>query len=167
MGQSSWPSWVGCTIPLQWRHNERKGVSNHQRFDYLLNHLFRRKSKKTSKFRVTGLCEGNPPVTGGFPHKGPVTRKMSPFDDVSMPIYWWCYVLLLFTCLSYLVQQFCKRCDNIAFVSFPIFRIKWLITFPLRWFVVSSNLHFELINVGHVCATDPVPSENGTGVTFI
>ena len=31
--------------------------------------------KKTSKLRVTGLCEGNPPVTGGFPHKGPVTRK--------------------------------------------------------------------------------------------
>ena len=33
-------------------------------------------------FRVIGLCEGNPPVTGGFPHKGPVTRKMFPFDEV-------------------------------------------------------------------------------------
>ena len=32
----------------------------------------------------TDLYEGNPPVTDGFPspHKGPVTRKMSPFDDV-------------------------------------------------------------------------------------
>ena len=29
--------------------------------------LFRRRSKKTWKLRVTGLCEGNPPVTGGFP----------------------------------------------------------------------------------------------------
>ena len=29
--------------------------------------FLRRKSKKTSKPRVTGLCEGNPPVTGGFP----------------------------------------------------------------------------------------------------
>ena len=28
--------------------------------------------------------EWNPLVTGGFPHKGPVTRKMFPFDDVFM-----------------------------------------------------------------------------------
>ena len=28
------------------------------------------------------ICEGNPPVTDGFPHKGQVTRKMFPFDDV-------------------------------------------------------------------------------------
>ena len=26
--------------------------------------------------------EGNTPVTGEFPHKGPVTRKMFPLDDV-------------------------------------------------------------------------------------
>ena len=45
---------------------------------------FRRRSKKTSKLRVTGLCEGNPFVTGGSPHKGPVTRQIFPFDDVIM-----------------------------------------------------------------------------------
>ena len=28
-----------------------------------------------------GLCAGNSPVTGEFPHKWPVTRKMFPFDD--------------------------------------------------------------------------------------
>ena len=44
----------------------------------------RRRSKKTSELRVTGLCEWNYPVTGEFPHKGPVTRKMFPFDDVIM-----------------------------------------------------------------------------------
>ena len=27
----------------------------------------KRRSKKTSKLRVTGLCEGNSPVTGEFP----------------------------------------------------------------------------------------------------
>ena len=52
---------------LQWRHNARPGVSNHQPHDCLLNHLFRRRSKKTSKLRVTGLCAGNSPVTGEFP----------------------------------------------------------------------------------------------------
>ena len=47
---------------LQWRHNGHDGVSNHQPHDYVLNRLFRRRSKKTSEFRVTGLCEGNSPV---------------------------------------------------------------------------------------------------------
>ena len=82
----SWHSTVDlCSAPLQWRHNEHGGVSNHQPYDCLLNRLFRRRSKKTSKLRVTGLCEGNSPVTGEFPHKRPVTRKMFPFDDVIMP----------------------------------------------------------------------------------
>ena len=65
-------------LPLQWHHNERDVVSNHRRLDCLLNRLVRRRSKKTSKFRVAGLCEGNSPVNS--PHKRPVTRKMFPCD---------------------------------------------------------------------------------------
>ena len=42
------------------------------------------RSKKTSKLRVTGLCVGNSPMTGEFPHKWPVTRKMFPLGDVIM-----------------------------------------------------------------------------------
>ena len=53
--------------PLRWRHNDHAGVSNHQPHGCLLNRLFRRKSKKTSKLRVTGLCAGNSPGTGEFP----------------------------------------------------------------------------------------------------
>ena len=70
------------SLPLQWRHNWRDGVSNHQPHDCLLNHLFMRRSKKTSKLRVTGLCAGNSPVTDEFPHKWPITRKMFALDDV-------------------------------------------------------------------------------------
>ena len=50
--------------PLLWRHNGRDGVSNHQPHHGLLNRLFRRRSKKTSKLRVTGLSAGNSPVSG-------------------------------------------------------------------------------------------------------
>ena len=64
------------TTTLQWRHNDHDSVSNHQPHGYLLNRLFGRRSKKTSKLRVTGLCAGNSP--------GPVTRKMFPLDDVIM-----------------------------------------------------------------------------------
>ena len=67
---------------LQWRHNESDAVSNHRRLDCLLNRLFKPRSKKTSKLRVTSLCEGNSPVTGEFPALRPVTRKMCPFGDV-------------------------------------------------------------------------------------
>ena len=52
---------------LQRRHNERDDVSNHQPHDCLLNRIFRRRSKKTSKLRVNGLNAGNSPVTGEFP----------------------------------------------------------------------------------------------------
>ena len=67
---------------LQRRHNERNGISNHWRPDGLLNRLFRRRSKKTPKLRVTSLCQGNSRWPMISPHKGPVTPKMFPFDDV-------------------------------------------------------------------------------------
>ena len=85
------------SLPLHWRHNDHDGVSNHQPHDCLLNRLFRRRLKKTSKLRVTGLCVGNSPGPVNSPHKGPVTRKMFPFDGVIMtplvlcemwPRYW-------------------------------------------------------------------------------
>ena len=41
----------------------------------------RGRSKNTLKLRVSGLCDRRP---ANFPYKGPVTRKMSPFDDVIM-----------------------------------------------------------------------------------
>ena len=66
--------WIGehvnpskkCRITLQWRRNELDGVSNHQPYECLLSRLFRRRWKKTSKLRVTSLCEGNSPATGEF-----------------------------------------------------------------------------------------------------
>ena len=72
------------THSLWWRHNGRDSFLNHQPRDCLLNRLFRLTSKKTSKFRGTGLCAGNSPGPVNSPHRWPVTRKMFPFDDVIM-----------------------------------------------------------------------------------
>ena len=47
----------------------------------LFTQSFRRRSKKTSKLRVTCLCEGNPPVTGGFP-----SQRTIDAENVSI---WW------------------------------------------------------------------------------
>ena len=76
--------WKKYCFTLRWRHNEHDCVSNHQRFDCLLNRLLMSRSKKTSKLCVTGLCVGNSPGPVNSPHKGPVTRKMFLFDDVIM-----------------------------------------------------------------------------------
>ena len=67
-------------VTLQWRHNGRDSVSNHQPHDCLLNLLFRRRSNKTSKLRVTGLS-GNSPGTGKFP-----AQMASNAENVSI---WW------------------------------------------------------------------------------
>ena len=68
-------------MTLQWRHNEHGGVSNHRRSDCLFNHLFRRRSRKTSKRRVTGLYAGNSRVTGEFP-----AQRASNAENISI----WC-----------------------------------------------------------------------------
>ena len=66
---------------LQRRHNEHDGVPDHQPHDCILNRLFRRRSKKTSNLRVTGLCARNSPVTGEFP-----AQRASNAENVSI---WW------------------------------------------------------------------------------
>ena len=66
-------------LSLQWRHNGLGSVSNHQPHDCLLNRWLRRRSKKTSKLRVTVLSAGNSP--GEFP-----AQMASNAENVSI---WW------------------------------------------------------------------------------
>ena len=72
------PIWL---FTLRWRHNGCDGVSNHQPRNCLLNRLFRRRSTKPSKLRVTGLCVRNSPGTGEFP-----AQMASNAENVSI---WW------------------------------------------------------------------------------
>ena len=82
---------------LQWGHNRRDGVSNHQYLDCLLNRLFRHRWKKTPKSTSLAFVRGIHRWPVNSPHKGPVTRKMFSFNDVI--IYWECatsFILNLF-----------------------------------------------------------------------
>ena len=56
----------------------------HQPHDCLPNLFFRRRSKKTSKLCVAGLCAGISPGTDEFPAQMACYAKMFPFDDVIM-----------------------------------------------------------------------------------
>ena len=73
--------WCNIDWSLQWRRNGRDSVSNHQPQHCLLSRVFRRRSKKTSKLRVTGLCVGNSPVTDEFP-----AQRASNTENASI---WW------------------------------------------------------------------------------
>ena len=94
-----WPRWVFYRFvipPLLWRHNDRDDVSNRQPQDCLLNRLIRRKSKKTSKLRVTGICVGNSLGTGEIP-----AQRASNAENVSI---WWRHHGLIFCGLHIIVH---------------------------------------------------------------
>ena len=70
-----------CPWALQLCHNGCDGIPNHHPHDWLLNRLFRHRSKKTSKLCITGLYVGNSPVTSEFP-----AQRASNAENVSI---WW------------------------------------------------------------------------------
>ena len=78
---------------LWWRHNGSDSVSNHQPHDCLLNHLFRRRSQKASKLRVTGLCAGNSPGTGEV-------RAQMTSNAENVLIWWRHHVIINFLCIE-------------------------------------------------------------------
>ena len=47
--------------------NDRPGFSNHRSIECLFNSLFRLTTKEHQMSALLSICEGNPPVTGGFP----------------------------------------------------------------------------------------------------
>ena len=67
------------TAEIQWCYDEHDGFSNHRCLDCVLIRLFRCRSTKTSKLRITGLCEGNSPVAFGF-----LSQRASNVENVSI-----------------------------------------------------------------------------------
>ena len=58
-------------------------VTYHQQLNCFFSSLLRLTHKKTLKHRITGLCEGNPPVTFvDSPHIGPALVRAFPYHDV-------------------------------------------------------------------------------------
>ena len=113
-------------ISLQWRHNDHDGVSNHQPHDCLLSSLFRRRSKKTSKLHVTGLCAGNSPITREFP-----AQRASNAEIVSI---WWLHHDQIHLIMSpakwhsfYTADAFTIRLQNAEYHGKCLPRQWWLI----------------------------------------
>ena len=89
-------------IKLQWRHNERDDVSDHQPHDCLLNRLFKVEIKEHIKVpRHWPLCPGNSPVTDEFP-----AQRASNGENVSI---WWRLIMKLWNIMT----DPCSRCDGV------------------------------------------------------
>ena len=113
-------------VTLQWRHNGRDSVSNHQPHDSLLNRLLRRKSKKTSKLRVTGLCAGNSPIIGEFP-----AQMASNAENVF--IWWRHHVSKVFPCQDVVMCKYDHSC-------------RW----NQIWAYFTNKFHLKFNSVGKV-----------------
>ena len=152
---------------LHWRHYDNNGVSNHRPRGCLLNRLFRPRSTKTPKLRVTGLCAGTSPGPVTSPHKRPVTRKMFPFDDVIMG-------KKLKPCFSFvakIVQRVPETCRKFATAYEYIWlvrKFKWIIIFlnPLRNLlrtkskknaVAHAQLAFQMLTLQTKISIQPKP----------
>ena len=108
-----------ATKHYTWRHNGRDSVSNHQPHDCLLNRLFRRRSKKTSKLRVPGLCAGNSPGTAS--NEENVSIWWRHHVNMQLQLFPWClghpFIKFSHGGVSYCVL----RCELTTSVDFPYF----------------------------------------------
>ena len=120
-------------------YNEHDGVSYHRRHDYLLNCLFRRRSKKTSKLHATGLCEGNSPVTGKFP-----AQRASNAENV--PIWWRLHAVIGRPSLQ--LGRWDLYCEML-FCCLNIFYLHLLCTINQSW-ITQSQCSNVLMNVWDV-----------------
>ena len=96
--------------------------------------LFRHRSKKTSKFRVTGLCEGNSTGTGEFS-----AQKASNAENVS--------ILMTSSWGTVLTRKYCQ-CGNLSTAAVAERRSTW---WPLQTNVLSSGHKLPWPNQTEIC----------------
>ena len=101
----------------------------HQPHDCLLNRLFRRRSKKISKLRVTGLCAGNSPVTGEFP-----AQMASNAENVSI---WWRHHVT-----THAHVNFCYSRDQSERKTYIWWTTKWKGNFDKRLKLWGEHLFY-------------------------
>ena len=104
-------------------------MASHQPHDCLLNRLFRRISKKTSKLRVTGLCAENSPWTGEFP-----AQMASNAENVSI---WWRHHDLTFldSHLNYCI------CMVYLLIFFIHLKFRKIINYYHCYQAISQSIH--------------------------
>ena len=109
--------------------------------------LFGRRSKKTSKLCVTGLCEGNSPVTGEFP-----AQRASNAKNVS--VWWRQHVPRIRNIFHTQHPNIPRNCNVVCHpISTPVWSNDgWLIYYPLidnTWINVLSCIYIYIKRCDH------------------
>ena len=134
---------------IRWCHNGLDSISNHQPHDCLLNRLFRHRSKKTSKLRVTGLCAVN------SPHKWPLTRKMT--SSCTMSYHWVITNAPVSKCVQAHVVHACMHQHGCMYVVILKLSLWQLPMQPMKQIVSrSKDFHF----IGHPTLLNDIHSAN-------
>ena len=137
-----WANWS------QWRHNGHGSVSNRQPHDCLLNRLFRRRSEKTLKLRVTGLWAGNSSGTSEFP-----ARMTSNAENVSI---WWrhieCYEMYLDILIRAVMMVRTEIIDHILPYDVE-FRVRVKNNIPHKAMYLIKDIFIN--QVKHFCKMNP------------
>ena len=125
-----WLTWLPWN-KFCWRVLGRSGtclffitmISDHRQLHYLFNRLFRQTSKHTWKLHTTGLCKGNPPVTGGFP-----SHSVSNVENVSIS---WCHHVCFWGGVS---------ASHDSLVLWMVYNEQWRLVWEVQCPLVSSLL---------------------------
>ena len=119
------------TTTLQWHHNGHDGILKHQPHHCLLNRLFGCRSRKTSKFCVTGLWVGNSPGTGEFP-----VQMASNVENVSI---WWCHHDMA-TCSGDVQWWYVIRCSDIIICKIQLLETLLAALKKSSWCIINIAL---------------------------
>ena len=87
---------------LQWCQNYRDGVANPRSLDYLLSRLLMGTDQRKHQ-SSTGICERNPPVTGGFP-----SQKASNAEIIF-------HLMTSSWCISYVACASCREITTMVY----------------------------------------------------
>ena len=85
----------------------------------------RRRSKKTSKLRVTGLCVGNSPVTGEFLQQRASNAENKCFHLMTASYDWWIFVpkplyVIVVIPIMITIITLCNKSRDSIFIGFII-----------------------------------------------
>ena len=84
----NWP------LSLQWLHNECDGISNHQPHDGFYSTVYSRADQRKHQSSASlAFARGIHWWPVNSPHKGPLTRKRFPFDDIIMLVHNFLHIL--------------------------------------------------------------------------
>ena len=106
--------------------------------------LFSRRSTETSELRVTGLCEGNPPVTGGFP-----SQRASNTENVS--IWWRHHEIYGWKEIGHLRCMDDSNSYNLIFLCHPALLVTWSSNYsPLPAVSAGLQTYYHLHRQNHI-----------------